>query len=101
MAKLYLGFAQSDKGLFAESSISFRDALQIYTKLKDTLNLIGAKNGLSILYSKNAFYEEARKERFEAIELAENEEEVIIFEEATEFRKHFNSISHRDAVFGP
>ncbi|WP_162254202.1 ATP-binding protein [Sediminicola sp. YIK13] len=71
LAKLYLGFAQSDKGLFAESSMSFRDASQIYTKLKDTLNLIGVKNGLSILYSKNAFYEEARKERFEAIELAE------------------------------
>ena len=97
LAKLYLGFAQSDKGLFAESSISFRDASQIYTKLEDTVNLIGVKNGLSILYSKNAFYEEARKERFEAIELAErvNATPMLVnlyFNAAEDFKRTANLI---------
>ncbi|MFT6825681.1 MAG: signal transduction histidine kinase [Patiriisocius sp.] len=70
LAKLYLGFVQSDKGLLAEASLSFKDASQIFTQQKDTINVLSAKNGLSILYSKNAFYKEARKERDEAITLA-------------------------------
>ena len=71
LANLYLGSVQSDKGLLAVASMSFKEASQIYVDLKDTLNILSAKNGLSILYSKNAFYEEAKTERDEAIEIAE------------------------------
>jgi signal transduction histidine kinase len=78
LGNLYLGFVQSDKGLFAEASLSFKDASQIFITQKDTTNLLSAKNGLSILYSKNAFYKEARKERNEAIEIAKQSNAVDI-----------------------
>tara|TARA_B100000809_G_scaffold258961_1_gene303052 strand:+ start:739 stop:2820 length:2082 start_codon:yes stop_codon:yes gene_type:complete len=70
LAKLYLGFAQSDKGLFAEASMSLKNAFQIFEKRKDTSNMLSAKNSLSILYSKNSFFDEAKAERGEAIEIA-------------------------------
>jgi signal transduction histidine kinase len=71
LARLYMGFVLTDTGKFAEASLSFKGASQIYTKLKDTTNLLAAKNGLSILYSKNAFYKEAQQERAEAITIAQ------------------------------
>jgi signal transduction histidine kinase len=70
LANLYLGYVQSDKGLFADASLSLKTASQLYVKQKDTFNLLSAKNALSILYSKNAFYDEAKTERDEAIEIA-------------------------------
>lgn len=69
-ATLYTGYNQSDLGQFSKSSKSLKEASQIFTKIKDTFNLLGAKNALSILYSKNAFYAEAEKERAEAIVIA-------------------------------
>ena len=71
LAKLYMGFVLTDTGKFAEASLSFREASLIYTKLNDTTNVLSAKNGLSILYSKNAFYKEAQIEREEAIAIAQ------------------------------
>ena len=70
-AELYTGYNQSHLGKFSESSISLKKAMNAFSKLKDTFNILSAKNALSILYSKNAFYKEAEKERNEAIELAE------------------------------
>jgi signal transduction histidine kinase len=70
-AELYTGYNQSHLGKFSESSISLKIAMNAFSKLKDTFNILSAKNALSILYSKNAFYKEAEKERNEAIELAE------------------------------
>ena len=70
IANLYLGYEQSNMGLFAESSISLKNAFQIFEKRKDTVNMLSAKNGLATLYSKNAFYEAAEKERDEAIVIA-------------------------------
>lgn len=66
-ATMYTGYNQSDIGKFAEASISLKEASQIFTKLKDTTNILAAKNALGILYSRNAFYEEAEKERNESI----------------------------------
>lgn len=69
LGSMYLGFLQQDKGLFSASSVSLNTAYQIFEGQRDTSHMIGAKNGLSILYSMNAFYDEAKKERDEAIEL--------------------------------
>jgi signal transduction histidine kinase len=71
LANLYLGFVQSDKGLFSEASVSLKNASQIYVKQKDTLNILSSKNALAILYSRNAFYDEAKTERDEAIAIGE------------------------------
>jgi signal transduction histidine kinase len=70
VAYLYLGYQQSNTGLFADSSVSLKNAFQIFEKRKDTSNMLSAKNALSILYSKNSFYDEAKVERFEAIDIA-------------------------------
>ncbi len=64
-----IGFTKGSKGEFAAASQDLRAANTIYTELKDTLNRINVKNGLSILYSQNGFFEEAQKEREEAIAL--------------------------------
>ncbi|MFT5847931.1 sensor histidine kinase [Psychroserpens sp.] len=66
-ATMYTGYNQSEKGMFAEASISLKQACQIFTKLKDTTNILAAKNALGVLYSRNAFYQEAEKERNESI----------------------------------
>ncbi|WP_081979274.1 sensor histidine kinase [Lacinutrix jangbogonensis] len=83
-ALLYTGYNQSDLGQFSKSSNSLKEAANIFIKLKDTFNILGSKNSLSILYSKNAFYKEAEKERAEAILIA---------------KKTNNSISLRNLYF--
>ncbi|MEM6687396.1 MAG: sensor histidine kinase, partial [Bacteroidota bacterium] len=60
----------TDLGKYTESSKLLRETTNIFTRYKDTFNLAGAKSNLSILYSKMGFFEEAKKERDEAIELA-------------------------------
>jgi signal transduction histidine kinase len=69
-AILYTGYNESEEGKFAEASKSLKEASNIFTTLKDTSNILGSKNALATLYSKNAFYKEAKKERDEAILLA-------------------------------
>ena len=69
---MYTGYNESELGKFAEASQSLKEASQIFTKLKDTTNILGAKNALANLYSRNAFYEEAEKERNECIKLIGN-----------------------------
>lgn len=69
-ANLYIGYAESDTGKLAASSLSLKTAISLFIEVKDTFNIISSKNALSILYSKNAFYKEAEKERIEAIYLA-------------------------------
>jgi tRNA(Arg) A34 adenosine deaminase TadA len=53
---------------------------------------------LRSVYSAEA-YQEATKQ-FESLN-PKHGNNASIFEEAIEFRKHFNRISHRDAIFGP
>lgn len=65
-----LGFTKGHKGEFASASKDLSKAYTMYTSLKDTVNMINCKNALSILYSQNLFYEEAEKEREEAIKLS-------------------------------
>ena len=66
-ATMYIGYNESEIGKFAKASQSLKEALGIFSKLKDTTNILGAKNALANLYSRNAFYEEAEKERKESI----------------------------------
>jgi len=70
VAKLYKGGSLSFTGKYAEASKIFQEAAVIFKREKDTFNIIGAKNSLSVLYSQNDFFEEAHKEREEAITLA-------------------------------
>ena len=66
-AVMYTGYNESELGEFSEASKHLKEASSIFLKLKDTTNILGAKNALAILYSRNAFFEEAEKERKESI----------------------------------
>jgi signal transduction histidine kinase len=67
---LRIGFIKLDMGQFAEASKSIQEARNYFIDLKDTLNILGANNGLSVLYSQNKFYKEAQQIRDESIELS-------------------------------
>jgi signal transduction histidine kinase len=71
VAKVYKGETLSFLGEFSKASQVLQEASQIFQTARDTFHIIGAKNSLSILYSQNAFFDEARIEREEAILLAE------------------------------
>ena len=70
LAKLYKGGTLSSLGEFSDASQVLQEASQMFQKTKDTFNIISARNSLSILYSQNSFFEEAKTERDEAITLA-------------------------------
>lgn len=70
LVNLYTGYTYSDMGDFAKASIELQYAENLFQQIKDTFNIIAAKNTLAILYSQNAFYEVAELERKEAIQLA-------------------------------
>ena len=70
LAKLYKGGSQSFLGNFSAASQTLQEASRIFQETKDTFHIIGARNSLSILYSQNAFFDEAMLERNEAILLA-------------------------------
>jgi len=91
-ANLYIGYNESDLGQFSKASISLKEASKQFVKIKDTFNILGAKIALSVLYSKNAFYEEAKKERDEAIVIAEKSNSNIslrnlFFNAAEDYRR--------------
>jgi len=70
LAKMYKGNALSFMGEFSEASKELQDAIQIFQKKNNIYYIISAKNLLSGLYGQNSFYDEAKKERDEAIVLA-------------------------------
>ena len=95
IATFYKGYVLSDTGDFAGASENFQKASKIFTKLKDTMRMVGIKNSLSILYSQNAFYEEAKKERDEGIALAKltNKNNILVsfyYNAATDAKKQGN-----------
>ncbi len=67
---LKTGGVLMEMGEAVDASKHIQEAIRIFAVEKDTLNLINAKNDISILYSQNAFYKEAEKERNEAIALS-------------------------------
>jgi signal transduction histidine kinase len=70
IANLYIGNQQGRIGEFSEASLSYKTAIGLFIKIKDTLRIISTKHALANLYSKNVFHEEAIKERDETIELS-------------------------------
>src|SRR5690606_36383506 len=70
LSKIYKANALSFMGEFSEASRELQEAIQVFQKLKDTYHIISARNLLSVLYSQNSFFDEAKKERDEAILLA-------------------------------
>ena len=71
------GFTKGNMGEFADASKEISESYAIYTQLQDTLNMINCKNELSILYSQNQFWEEAAKERQEAIALSSKDDGAL------------------------
>ncbi|GHC45822.1 tetratricopeptide repeat-containing sensor histidine kinase [Ulvibacter litoralis] len=70
LAKLYKAATLSNWGDFSESSRLLQEARKIFQKTNDTFNIISSRNSLSVLYSQNNFFKEAKAERDEAIVLA-------------------------------
>src|SRR5690606_3958194 len=70
LSKLGKGYAQVENGDFGEASLELQEAVTIFQNKKDTLNWLNAKNSISIIYSKNGFFDEAKNERNEMIEIA-------------------------------
>lgn len=96
IAKIYMGGSQSFLGEFSTASQSLQEASKIFRETKDTFNIISAQNSLSILYSQNEFFEEAKTERDEAILLAEEIKSYghlssFYYNAATDARKQGNN----------
>lgn len=92
LVNLYMGYAYTDMGNFSDASLKLQDAELLFQKVKDTFNIISAKNSLAILFSQNAFYEVAEQERNEAIVLAKKIKgyrnlTVLYANSAEDFRK--------------
>ena len=88
---LKIGGVYMETGNAVEASKQIQEAIRIFGEQKDTLNLINAKNDISILYSQNAFYKEAEKERNEAIELSNSFQEetavsLLYYNAAADYR---------------
>jgi len=66
---LYTGQTNETLGNFIKASQNYDKAYSYFLKIKDTFNILNSKNSLSILYSKNGFFEEAQKEHYESISL--------------------------------
>jgi tetratricopeptide (TPR) repeat protein len=64
---LYIGQTRESLGMFVEASQNYNNAYNYFIKVKDTFNIISSKNSLAVLYSKNGFYEDAKRDRDEAM----------------------------------
>lgn len=78
-------------GKTVEASQELQVALDLLRQKGDTIGIIDVKNKMSILYSQHAFYEEAQKERSEAIQLIKelggpNDLFVLYFNAAADYR---------------
>ena len=69
LSRLYKAYTYLRLGAFAESSNGLQEAISIFQELKDTARISSAKSALAVLYSKNEFFKEAKKEREELIVL--------------------------------
>ncbi|MCL6294518.1 sensor histidine kinase [Jejuia spongiicola] len=72
-ARTYKASAFVDMGDYATGSQLLSETAKIFTILKDTTRLIGARNTLAVVYSKMGFYEEAKKERTEVIQISKSQ----------------------------
>ena len=97
IAKAYQGIGSSytEMGNFGKGSIYLQKAIKTFQKLNDTNAVMDARNSLSILYSKNNFFKEAKDERDAIIKLSLETEKydlipVYYFNYTGDFRKQGN-----------
>lgn len=64
------GMAEAEMGQAAEASQKYRYAANIFQEVKDTIQYLNTLSVLSILYSQNDFFEEAKKVREDGIALS-------------------------------
>lgn len=64
------GIVYTDQGDFGNASISLNKAANIFREQKDTIKWLDTKNSIAILYGKNGFIKESKKERDELIKIA-------------------------------
>ncbi|MCD2259452.1 sensor histidine kinase [Psychroserpens luteolus] len=69
-SKKYIADAYIRTGNLVEASKILKEVEDIYIKTNDTIRLVNTKSSRADLYSMNGFYDEAKLERDEAIELA-------------------------------
>ncbi len=69
-SKMGKGQVYTNMGNFGLASLSLQDAIRHFQKTNNAESTIGARNSLTILYSKNRFFDEAKKEREEIIKLS-------------------------------
>ncbi|MFM1930804.1 MAG: hypothetical protein RL226_107, partial [Bacteroidota bacterium] len=70
LSKMGKGQVYTDMGDFGNASIVLQEANRYFISIDDVVNSMSARNSLSILYSKNGFFKEAKKERDELIDKA-------------------------------
>lgn len=70
MARMYKASAFVDSGDYVKGSQLLRESAGIFTRQRDTANLVSSRNTLAVVYSKIGFYDEAEKERNEVIKLS-------------------------------
>lgn len=92
LSKQVQGQVYTDMGDFGKASLTFQESLKMFQREKDTAHIVGLRNSLTILYSKNGFYEEARKEREEIIALEKirksyNYLPIIYYNAAADYNK--------------
>lgn len=75
LSKMAKGQVYTDMGDFGKASLELQDAIRYYQTNKDTLGLVGARNSLVILYSKNRFFKEAKQERDQLIAISLQQED--------------------------
>ncbi|PHR69597.1 MAG: hypothetical protein COA67_09285 [Lutibacter sp.] len=72
-----LGMVFYSQGKLSKSSENLQKSIPFFKESKSNNSIINVKNVMISLYSENGFYEEAERERKEAIELAKKEEHYL------------------------
>jgi len=98
LSKFAKGMALVNIGDFGSASITLQEASKMFQNKKDTLYWLSAKNSISILYSKNGFFDEAKRERDELIKIANTTDSyhnlpVVYYNNATDDHKLNNEKS--------
>ena len=70
ISKKYIADAYAKMGNLVDASRMLQEVEAIYVDTKDTIRLVNTKSSRADLYSMNGFYDEAKIERDEVIELA-------------------------------
>ena len=78
LSRFAIGLSHVNNGKFGEASLALQEAAILFQNKKDTVMWLNTKNSISILYSKNGFFNEAKKERNELLEIAKRSKSFSI-----------------------